>query len=266
MGREVKRVALDFNYPINSMIWKGYHNPYSGMKCAECDGTGDNPQMRELQNSWYGENYRDGWNHNITQDEVQALIDADRLWDFTRVPVTDEHREIIRKKMADGGNSWLPFDNGVVPTAEQVNEWSKKGFGHDSINRWVCVKARAKRLGIDSSPCKTCEGEGCLWPSPEFAKLAEDWQRIEPPEGEGYQLWSTTTEGTPMSPVFAQPEALARWLADTGASTFGSATADYETWLKFVRGPGWALSMVGSAGGMTSGVDFAVTIHTEHTQ
>jgi hypothetical protein len=34
MGRELKRVALDFNWPIGE-IWHGYLNPYSTRK-REC--------------------------------------------------------------------------------------------------------------------------------------------------------------------------------------------------------------------------------------
>ncbi len=40
MNIKVKRVPLDFDYPINIMPWKGYHNPYSGLPCVQCDGTG----------------------------------------------------------------------------------------------------------------------------------------------------------------------------------------------------------------------------------
>ena len=46
-----------------------------------------------------------------------------------------------------------------------------------------------------------------------------------------YMMYETTSEGTPISPAFTTPEELARWLADTGASAFGSTTASYESWL-----------------------------------
>ena len=45
------------------------------------------------------------------------------------------------------------------------------------------------------------------------------------------RMYENTTEGTPISPAFATPEELARWLADNGASAFGCATADYDAWL-----------------------------------
>jgi len=70
-----------------------------------------------------------------------------------------------------------------------------------------------------------------------------------------YMMYEDTSEGTPISPAFATPEELARWLADTGASSFGSDTASYEGWLRVAKG-GWAPSAVSIGGGpLVSGVD-----------
>ncbi len=71
-------------------------------------------------------------------------------------------------------------------------------------------------------------------------------------------LYSTTTEGTPMSPPFATPEELARWLADNKASTFGMLTTDYDGWLAFIH-TGYAPSAVISGGALISGVEFVST-------
>lgn len=77
----------------------------------------------------------------------------------------------------------------------------------------------------------------------------------EPPTGEGWQMWETTSEGSPMSPVFKTPEELAHWLADTNASAFGSLTATYEQWLSMI-GAGWAPSAVYTPEtGLISGVE-----------
>ena len=76
----------------------------------------------------------------------------------------------------------------------------------------------------------------------------------EPPAGEGYQLWSTTTEGTPMSPVFSTPEKLAKWLYENKASSFGSSTCSYDEWLRFIVGPEWCPSMAIIDGEMVDGV------------
>jgi hypothetical protein len=74
-----------------------------------------------------------------------------------------------------------------------------------------------------------------------------------------YQMYETCSEGTPISPVFATPEELARWLADTSASAFGGMTATYEAWLRIARG-GWACSAVAQDGKLESGVQALLEI------
>lgn len=74
-------------------------------------------------------------------------------------------------------------------------------------------------------------------------------------EATHYMMYEDTSEGTPISPAFATPEELARWLADNGASAFGDQTASYEGWLRVARG-GFAVSAVYSPQtGFISGVD-----------
>lgn len=77
-----------------------------------------------------------------------------------------------------------------------------------------------------------------------------------------YMMYEDTSEGTPISPAFATPEELARWLADNGASSFGSSTATYEQWLPTCRGA-WAPSMVVTDGKILSGVEFAAMSLTQ---
>lgn len=76
-----------------------------------------------------------------------------------------------------------------------------------------------------------------------------------PQEATHLQMYETCSEGTPISPVMATPEELARWLADTGASAFGGQTASYEAWLATCK-RGWAPSGFCKVGeGITSGVE-----------
>lgn len=79
-----------------------------------------------------------------------------------------------------------------------------------------------------------------------------------PEERTHYMMYEDTSEGTPISPAFATPEELARWLADNGASSFGSSTASYEAWLNIAKG-GWAPSMVIANGVIQSGVEFSIS-------
>lgn len=70
-----------------------------------------------------------------------------------------------------------------------------------------------------------------------------------------YMMYETTTEGTPISPAFATPQELARWLVENNASAFGDMTATYEQWLATIN-RGWAVSAVmDGKGNMESGVE-----------
>ena len=76
--------------------------------------------------------------------------------------------------------------------------------------------------------------------------------KVEPPAGDGYQIWETVSEGSPVSPVFAKPEDLAQWMVDNDTSITRDST--YEQWMKFID-VGWAPSMTFSPeGGLQSGV------------
>jgi len=268
MGREVRRVPLDFDWPVGP-VWKGYMNPYSPTKCRVCDGCGLNSETKKLQDEWYSFGkpewvYSDdgkrrynalAWSNNLDEDDVKALVDGNRLWDWTRRPRNAEQEAVIKET----GKFWLPENNGYIPTPEEVNEWNRWGMGHDSCNQWICVKAKAERLGVYGN-CPVCDGHGNYFCDEKYRKLSDEWEGFDPPKGPGYQLWETTSEGSAMSPVFETPEELARWLADTGASSFGSSTESYETWLDFVRGPGWAPSAVSTGGVLNSGVSAAVEV------
>lgn len=55
-----------------------------------------------------------------------------------------------------------------------------------------------------------------------------DWSKDERTH---YQMYESTSEGTPMSPPIKTQEELARWLVDNEASAFAGRTATYEEWL-----------------------------------
>jgi hypothetical protein len=280
MGRTLKRVPMDFDWPLGQ-VWSGYTNPYYAQStpCPECNGAGGSKEYRHFYKQWYGNApfdpvaygatplsldsvhllkiaerqcehtpdyygtgeyavrrevrrlynlWRNQWNHHLIQADVDALLEAGRLMDFTHVPRTEEQREIVRAKIAAGGNSWLPEPSGYRPTADEVNEWSLEGMAHDGLNAYVCCRARCEREGVPDK-CSRCADVGRFWPTPEIERLYEAWSDQEPPTGEGYQLWETTTEGSPSSPVFSSIEELCAWCADN-ATTFGSFRASADEW------------------------------------
>lgn len=98
--------------------------------------------------------------------------------------------------------------------------------------------------------------------------LEEGWLSGEPPhygldvmpdwpeaERTHLQMYETCSEGTPISPVCATAEELARWLADNGASAFGNRTATYEQWLATIRRGSAVSAVFTPSTGFRSGVE-----------
>ena len=119
-------------------------------------------------------------------------------------------------------------------------EWPLKeiwwGYVLDPISCRTCGGGGKNSVG---DYCSTCEGEGNVYPKIEPATYDVDslpslFETGTIAEAYGWQMWEDTSEGSPISPIFDNPEDLARWLTDTGASAFGGQTADYEAWLKAV--------------------------------
>ena len=55
-------------------------------------------------------------------------------------------------------------------------------------------------------------------------------------EATHYQMYETTSEGKPISPVMESPEKLASWLTENKASAFAGQEATYEDWLSVCKG------------------------------
>jgi hypothetical protein len=94
---------------------------------------------------------------------------------------------------------------------------------------------------LDLPECEECDGEGCEACRSSGVEGTDDqqdaylaWEPSGPPEGEGWQLWMTTTEPTPMSPVFRTAEELADWCAEN-ATMRSHYTASREKWLAFIQ-------------------------------
>lgn len=289
MGREVRRVPLAFDWPLNK-VWEGFLSPdrFDEEKCSDCVN-GYSPRAQNLYDLWYGkipfdpattgsapwgpdtpairaraernvadapeyygrgeaaiareaqrlaDHFNNGWLHHLDQDDVDALIADGRLYDFTHAVVP--------------GKGWQPKDPPVTPTAAEVNKWSLSGLGHDGINASVAIRARCEREGIDDT-CPTCKGYASLEKYEGQRAEAEAWEPTDPPKGDGWQLWETVSEGSPVSPVFATADGLAEWMSDPER---GDRWVPQEVAAKFIA-EGWAPSFISGPGthGLVSGVE-----------
>lgn len=179
--------------------------------------------------------WRGRWCHHLIQADVDALVKADRLPDFTRRPRTPEQVKQLEVQAAAGLPSyWLAEPNGYHPTATEVNAWSLSGTGHDGINHHVCVEARCLREAVPCVCCR-CAGSGLVYPTPEIKQQHDDWLETSPPVGDGYQLWEDVSEGSPVSPVFASLDELCAWCADH-ATTFAHFRATAVEWREMLDG------------------------------
>lgn len=333
MGREVRRVALDFEWPLKK-VWKGFLNPHY-RKCPVCTnsrGYADEYLMLDTfirhlllaaeASHERPEDYvptKDGprslgfimsggrtptnqprqWPFDTDPAEVLGIIageapSPDIAWVIRRLACLNEHPGMWSPQMAS--YEWATDENGnrsrktvmdpnggmYYPHPYLVEEYGIADVGaafHEFIRKlgckpdflkwsgdWNLQKAIIKHHGYEMPEeyglpaeflCPCCKGDGI---HPDAKDAHENWKSYGPPEGDGYQLWETTTEGSPYSPVFDTPEGLAQWLAENKVSTFGPGnTMTYEEWLKFIVGPGWAPSMVGVPGvGVSTGVEFVV--------
>lgn len=86
---------------------------------------------------------------------------------------------------------------------------------------------------IKDSVCTECENLGyecsedasyCLY----YPENRSIWE-YDPPSGDGYQLWETTSEGSPKSPVFESLDELCAW-CEENATTFASFKTSKEKW------------------------------------
>lgn len=229
MGREIKRVALDFKPEIGK-VWEGFLNPHY-RHCPHCKHgtTTGRSRLEDLVSLLMlsGTDARSGRAHPY-------LYDAPLY--------------------STSGHEAPSRDLGDLTAGLAGREPSS--MGHDACDRYSAVKKIIAVAGMseDWGICPSCKGDAV---GSTVKEVYEAWTETPPPSGDGYQLWETTSEGSPLTPVFATPEELARYCSDNRVSSFGAGTESYSTWLKFIKGPAWAPSMVMQGGKIQSGVEAA---------
>lgn len=215
---------MDFDAPLNE-LWHGYVSPdWRPCPSDDCDN---------------GSTVAAAW--------VEKIV-----WQLLILASADE---------ANGQalHPWLksvPLRPEKLPKPEAIRELTgglsreyRAPFGHDACDRWSAMKAVVRAAGLDPDAwctCQTCKGHAM---HPADIVPSEAWECTEPPEGDGWQMWETTTEGSPQTPVFATAGELAehcaehctvfadmRWTAEQWLASFDAGTTDTDS-LLVMRGP-----------------------------
>lgn len=121
---------------LNEVVHFYFYAARDERDCAECDGSGYNRETKQIADGFYAHSSPTGrgWDTEITEDEVDALLAAKRLHQF----------------------------KGRRPSAAEVNAAQRSGFCHDGINRFILIEARARRLNVYGH-CAGCAGRGSVF-------------------------------------------------------------------------------------------------------
>lgn len=203
MGRELKRVALDFAWPLNE-VWTGYLNPHY-VQCGACHGRGETPARRRL-------------------GEIVSLL----------MIAGEDSLRGRNHPYFHGAN----FDASLVPSPEFADLTTALTgrapvgrLGHDALDRWAAMNTILTAAKLDPKTwgvCAVCHGDGM---DPPCKAAYEAWAKTEPPSGEGYQVWETVSEGSPISPVFTTAEICEAWLVAQGYSSAAAQAFMHQGWV-----------------------------------
>jgi hypothetical protein len=202
VSREVWRVPLDFDWPLGK-VWGGYVMPeeLELPTCSDCGGAGSTPAAR-----WV-----------LATAHMLLMLDDDLA------------AQARGREMHPYFHSYYTTAYGTRPSPD-IREFGTglagreaSFLGHDSIDGWRAARKIIAAAGLDPDVwgiCPTCSGTGNT-ATPEQRAKADAWRTTPPPTGDGWQLWETVSEGSPVTPVFATAEELIDHLATVGQRSSG---------------------------------------------
>jgi hypothetical protein len=238
MGRELKRVPVDFDWPLDT-TWRGYLMPESLAvpDCADCGGRGETTARR-----WVGQ-----ITHLLLMldDDLEAQTRGRGLH-----PYLHDTGSVVDQRTRPSPDI-REFGTGLAGREGSF-------LGHDAIDRWRATEAVIRAAGLEPTQwglCPTCGGTGSVEAYPGQAAQAEAWERTDPPAGQGWQVWQTVGEGSPITPVFSTADELIDHLVAVG-TVWDQARGD-GGWRRasaesFVRS-GWAPSGLVAGGRVMEG-------------
>lgn len=215
MWRIARRVPLDFDWPLGK-VYEGFEQP-DRFVCEPCQGRGSTVGRERLD------------------EVIQLLFVGDK-----------EHRDGRPEDPRFSRAAWY-YSHDRVPGEDYADLCARLsvhpgGYERDYDHRDLYSARRIilAAVGIDDDEwgtCPSCNGDGC---PVELQAERDAWKETPPPEGDGWQLWSTND--FPVSPVFPSEDALVDWLVETGEDIGVLRPGTRDEWAKIVRGEPLCLS------------------------
>lgn len=205
MGRELRRVPLDFEWPLNK-VWEGFMNPHY-KRCS-----------RDGIDCFDGYTAAGQWLESVSR--LLALMQDESS-------TTEDYEAHRKRQRGVYPHPWLqdaylsptyPTTNTLLPLTLELRQLLE-GLGGEGrsyfASSYSFTVSLRKAAGMPETwgICPVCEGSG---QATEALEAYEKWEPLDPPEGPGYQLWETVSEGSPISPVFATEEEFVAYLQAQG--------------------------------------------------
>ncbi len=133
-----------------------------------------------------------------------------------KVPASWDHWKYSDQPLFDG------FNEAVARWDLHNGFWQKGLYLDYDSKQWVPIPAKYKHQSFS-------EWYG---DRPDPSNYMPDWDESERTH---YQAYENTSEGTPISPVFATEDELIDWLVESKASAFGGSAGDRKFWTNVVK-------------------------------
>ncbi|MCI5045055.1 MAG: hypothetical protein MRY72_10190 [Aquisalinus sp.] len=141
----------------------------------------------------------------------------------------------------------------------RAKRWDINNAAWEKGKAWNFVENKWQNIDAALSGMTYTEADG---PRPHKKDFMPDWPQAQRTH---YQMYSTTSEGTPISPVMSSPRKLALWLADTKASALAGQPATYKEWLPICQGKTVPTGVNMKDGNIKSGVSVLSVAKNEET-
>lgn len=252
MSREVRRVPIDFDWPMNK-VWAGYIAPdrLKRKPCPDCEN-GWTPACEWLRT----------FCHRVQMlgSDLRDQQDGRQMHPYL---TQDPDPHTTRGQYDTSTGRWAELPRIIRPSADilpllagltdRPQEHLLHPFAGDHSYSILMKLVAAAGLDPDTwGLCATCNGEAHLDAYDGQSADIAAWTPTDPPTGDGWQLWETVTEGSPISPVCATADELADWMSHPER---GDRWVPQETAARFIAN-GWAPTAASSPVGIVSGVEW----------